>query len=105
MTGGDLPRTTAKPTERATMATANLNLHEIENAHEYLLRAEQSLELDQDDVLCEDDLPPMRDEDVPDKLWLGAVALFVTESGFDGNAIVRAVFAEESVPASFRREA
>lgn len=56
-------------------------------------------------MLCEDDLPPMRDEDVPDKLWLGAVALFVTESGFDGNAIVRAVLAEESVPASFRREA
>lgn len=70
------------------MHTASLTLHDIQNAHEYLLRAERSLELDPEKELVEDGFPPLCDGDVPVELWLGAVALFITEDGFDGNAIV-----------------
>jgi hypothetical protein len=70
------------------MAHASLNLYEIEDAQEYLLRAERRLQLDKKDVPCEGNFMPLCDEDIPDRLWLGAVALFVTEDGLDGNAIV-----------------
>jgi hypothetical protein len=70
------------------MAHASLNLYEIEDAQEYLLRAERRLQLDKKDVPCEGNFMPLCDEDIPDTLWLGAVALFVTEDGLDGNAIV-----------------
>lgn len=83
----DPPRAAEAPTERDIMYTESLTLHDIQNGHEFL-RTGRSLELDQERTLVEDGLPPLRDKDVPDEFWLGAVALFIAEDGFDGNAIV-----------------
>lgn len=70
------------------MATASSNVHDIETAHEYLVQVERNFHLAQENGLGEDDFPPLHDEEVPDAFWLGAVAMFVTEDGLDGNAIV-----------------
>lgn len=70
------------------MTTADSNLHEIKTAHEHLVQAERSYQLAQENGLGDGDFPPLDDEDVPDAIWLGAVALFITEDGLDGNAIV-----------------
>jgi hypothetical protein len=71
------------------MTTASLTHQDIENASEYLQWAESSVQSDQEEELGEEGTPELlSDDDIPDSLWLGAVALLLTEDGFDGNAIV-----------------
>lgn len=71
------------------MTTARLTYQDIEDASEYLQWAESSVQSDQEEELGEEDTAELlSDDDIPDSLWLGAVALLLTEDGFDGNAIV-----------------
>lgn len=71
------------------MTTARLTYQDIEDASEYLQWAESSVQSDQEEELGEEGTAELlSDDDIPDSLWLGAVALLLTEDGFDGNAIV-----------------
>lgn len=69
------------------MSIASLTYQDINNASDYLQWAESSVESDQGEELGST-AELLSDADIPDNLWLGAVALFLTEDGFDGNAIV-----------------
>lgn len=71
------------------MTIASLTYQDINNASEYLQWAESNVESDLGENLGEESTAELlSDDDIPDNLWLGAVALFLTEDGFDGNAIV-----------------
>lgn len=71
------------------MTITSLTHQDIENASEYLQWVESSIESDQQLEHGEEGTAELlSDDDIPDSLWLGAVALFLTEDGFDGTAIV-----------------
>lgn len=70
------------------MTATRFTRKQIKDAHEYFLPVQGSQALGQEEVGSDENFPPLRDEDVPNILWFGCIAMLITEEGLDGNALV-----------------